>query len=143
MKLLLVGRSSVMRELFELLRQLGAHEVRLCQSAAAARRLLQQNRQMPDALIRESSLSNHKEDALTQWLRQRPHGEPPQELELAADPAPPPDLTKLVSAVENNRCGPRVLNCRLVVPSFTSDDLSPNLDQIIFEYQAPCRKTGT
>lgn len=143
MKLLLVGRSSVMRELYELLRQLGTHEVRLCHSAAAARRLLQQTRQMPDALIRESNLSNHKGDALTQWLRQRPHDEPPQELELAADPTPPPHPPKLVSAVENSRCGPRVLNCRLMAPGSSADELSPNLDQIIFEYRAPCRKTGT
>ncbi len=143
MNLLLVGRSAAMTQLSDLLRTLEGHQVHHCRSANAVLNLLQKGPFTPDVLIRDAENSRRMQKVLSDWLYRTPGAKPPAELEFTANEELRTSTPRVLSAVETGRWGRRILNSRVLPSGPEAGEASPDLDQIIFEYRAPCRKTGT
>jgi len=143
MNLLLVGRSAAMTQLSELLRGLEGHQVHHCRTASAALRLLQKGPFTPDLLIRDAENSRRMQELLSGGPYLTPEAKPPTELDFTANAELNASVPRVLSAVETGRWGRRILSSRVFPPGLEAGEAAPDLDQIIFEYRAPCRKTGT
>ncbi len=141
MKILLIGGSARTRLLLSTLRQLDEQAITLCRDSRSALEEIEAREQSFDYVIWEQSPEDVHQAPLMAAINARQPELPMAYLSIEPEKKPAPPL-QLVGAFENSRRGRRVLNCNLAQGG-EARSCAPSLDQIIFEYQAPCRKTGT